>query len=462
MAIYHFSAKIIKRTDGRSAVAAAAYRAGEKLIDERQGLAFEYARKERVEHTAILAPESAPAFVCDRARLWNSIEQAEKRKDAQTAREVEVALPAELNFQQRRELVERFIQCEFIERGMVADYSMHNDRGGANPHCHILLSMRELCADGWGKKVREWNSKPMLEGWRAAWANHVNGALERGGYSVRVDHRTLIDQGIEREPQLHHGNKPVRIAQNEAVKAHAVALIDLAAVRFQIAAERARLAARSPSVIRNEACREHVTAMAAVVDMRDQVADMDRRIERLVGKRTTQTARQIAAKNEKLVVAQQRCAQRRAAADAAQATLRDWQHAHPMLALLPLLPGVGLQKTANKAQADAEASEAVVRHLQMQIFAPAYLKILGAKIRACNTDIEKQLRRLSLQREQLGHALAAAVQRADRAQRAWEPYKVETRAEWLRAIDNWPRSIDQPSALPQQLKQPQPLDDGPR
>lgn len=206
MAIYHLSAKPISRTAGRSATGAAAYRAGEIISDERTGLVFDYGKKHGVDHREILAPAHAPAWTHDRAKLWNAVEHAEKRKDSQLAREVEVALPTELTLEQQRELVRSFASSQFVEAGMVADIAIHHAKG-SNPHAHILLTMRDIGPDGFGPKNRSWNDKALLQNWREAWEVQTNQALKRAGYRIRIDHRTLAEQGIERVPQIHIGPK---------------------------------------------------------------------------------------------------------------------------------------------------------------------------------------------------------------------------------------------------------------
>ena len=130
MAIYHMHAEVISRARGGSAVAAAAYRSGEKLVDERTGEAHDYSRRDGVDGAEIVAPEGAPEWARDRERLWNEAEAAEKRKDSQVAREVRVALPRELDPEQRHGLVREFAKAEFAERGMVADVSYHDGNSG--------------------------------------------------------------------------------------------------------------------------------------------------------------------------------------------------------------------------------------------------------------------------------------------------------------------------------------------
>jgi Ti-type conjugative transfer relaxase TraA len=199
MAIYHLSAKIISRAKGQSVVAAAAYRASESLQDERYGLTHDYSRKEGVEHSQILLPEGAPEWMADRQQLWNQVEATEKRKDAQLARELEIGLPVELSHGETVELMRDFVRTHFVAKGMVADFSVHEDDPN-NPHAHVLLTMREVTAEGFGSKVRSWNAKADLLKWREAWAETANEHLARAGHAIRIDHRTLEAQGLELEP----------------------------------------------------------------------------------------------------------------------------------------------------------------------------------------------------------------------------------------------------------------------
>lgn len=207
MAIYHLSAKIVSRSTGRSAVAAAAYRSGSQLRDERTGQNHDYTRKGGVAHSEIVAPDNAPDWMRDRAALWNAVERVEKRRDAQLAREIEVALPRELAPERCIDLVRGFVRTEFVDRGMIADFAVHVGRardGGDQPHAHIMLTTRELMGEGFGPKNREWNGADKLEGWRARWAEHVNAELERGGHEARVDHRSLDAQRADAEREAVH------------------------------------------------------------------------------------------------------------------------------------------------------------------------------------------------------------------------------------------------------------------
>ena len=253
MADYRFSAKVISRGKGQSAVAAAAYRAGTRLHDERTGTTPDYSRKAGVIHAEVLTPEGTPDWMHDRAQLWNAVESAERRKDAQLAREIQLSLPHELTDAQRHELVRGFVQEQFVGRGMIADMAIHapSDKGDTrNHHAHVMLTMRELTGDGFGKKAREWNAADTLANWREQWAHHQNRELERHGHPARVDHRSFEAQGIDREPSQHLGpvahdmeakGKPSRIGdenrEREAANTNrAMAQVEAA----RLAAHRAR------------------------------------------------------------------------------------------------------------------------------------------------------------------------------------------------------------------------------
>ena len=197
---------MISRSHGRSATAASAYRVAERIEDRRTGLTFDYAARGGVDHTEILAPDHAPDWVRDRSELWNRVEESETRKNSQVAREVRVALPDELTHAQRVALVRDYAQAQFVDRGMVADIALHapgREGDERNHHAHILLTTRELDAEGsvpgggFTTKNRDWNKVEVLEGWREAWARDSNAALERAGLEDRVDHRTLVAQRDE-------------------------------------------------------------------------------------------------------------------------------------------------------------------------------------------------------------------------------------------------------------------------
>jgi ATP-dependent exoDNAse (exonuclease V) alpha subunit len=232
LAIYHHSIKIISRGKGKSAVAAAAYRAGETLTNEYDGITHDYTRKGGIVHAEILLPENAPSEYKDRATLWNAVEKAERYKTAQLAREIEIALPVELTQEQSLELVRAYVKENFVKAGMCADICIH-DKSDGNPHAHIMLTLRpidergewaaksksEYMTDKNGERIRQkngnfksrkipttdWNEQTKVEEWRAAWAQSVNVALGKNGIVERVDHRSYARQGIEQIPTVHLG-----------------------------------------------------------------------------------------------------------------------------------------------------------------------------------------------------------------------------------------------------------------
>ena len=218
MAIYHMHAAVISRAHGGSAVAAAAYRSGEKLIDERTGEAHDYSRRDGVDGAEIIAPEGAPDWVRDRDRLWNAGEAAEKRKDSQVARRSAWRCRESWIRSNGGNWCAGLCRRSLPVVGWSRDVSYHDGNSG-NPHAHILLTTRELNSDGFGAKDRSWNSKELLSGWREQWAESANRALDRAGSPERIDHRALaaqrdeaIERGytvraekLDRDPEIHLG-----------------------------------------------------------------------------------------------------------------------------------------------------------------------------------------------------------------------------------------------------------------
>lgn len=222
MALYHLTVKIIKRSDGRSAVKSAAYRRGAKLWDERHQCVANFSRKKEVVYSALSIPKDAPDWLkvidnlekkdlhCGAERLWQLVEVREKdRIDAQLAREVEFALPLELTLEQSIVLAKEFIETQFVARGMAADWSVHLDEG--NPHVHVLLTMRVLTPEGFGHKCRAWNQTDLLRQWRLRWAETANRHLLQAGFAVRVDHRSYQEQGINLVPGVHQGQAVIQM-----------------------------------------------------------------------------------------------------------------------------------------------------------------------------------------------------------------------------------------------------------
>ena len=222
----------MSRGKGKSAVAAAAYRSGEKLTNEWDGMTHDYTRKGGVVHTEIMLPLHAPPSFSDRSTLWNSVELYEKAGNAQLAREIDAALPIELSREEQIRLVREYCSSQFVSRGMCVDYAIHDTDSG-NPHCHIMLTMRPLDERGtWAAKSKKeydldengerirlpssrykthkvdltgWNDKDNTLLWRKAWADYTNDFLERNGSPERIDHRSNAERGIDELPTVHMG-----------------------------------------------------------------------------------------------------------------------------------------------------------------------------------------------------------------------------------------------------------------
>ena len=232
IAIYHCNISIVSRGKGKSAVAAAAYRSGEKMTNEWDGMTHDYTRKRGVVHTEILLPPHAPPSFSDRSTLWNSVELYEKAGNAQLAREIDAALPIELSREEQIRLVREYCSSQFVSRGMCVDFAIHDTDSG-NPHCHIMLTMRPLDERGaWAAKSKKeydldengerirlpsgrykthkvdltgWNDKGNALLWRKAWADISNAYLERAGRPERIDHRSNAERGIDELPTVHMG-----------------------------------------------------------------------------------------------------------------------------------------------------------------------------------------------------------------------------------------------------------------
>lgn len=232
MALYHFHVGQIKRSSGRSAVEAAAYRAGEKLYSEYYGLISDYTRKGGVIHSEVLLPPHAPREYADRQTLWNAVEDAERNRNAQLAYSFDIALQNELTLEENIALARQFLLDNFVSRGMIADFAVHQpdkENGIPNPHFHVMCPIRPLNPDGtWGAKQRrvyradgkfdavpttDWGKSETLEVWREAWAALCNTKFEEKGLPCRIDHRSYERQGVEQIPTVHEG---VAVHQMEA------------------------------------------------------------------------------------------------------------------------------------------------------------------------------------------------------------------------------------------------------
>lgn len=237
MALYHFHVEQIKRSEGRTAVASAAYRAGEKLHNLWDGETHDYTRKGGVILTEIFLPEHAPKRLSDRYTLWNEVEQMEKRADAQLAYSFDIALQNEFSLDENIALAREYVQEYFVSDGMIVDLAVHQpdrEEGGIqNPHFHVLVPIRSLNKDGtWGAKqhrvyrldedgnrikkesggwefdavpTTSWGRPETLDMWRKAWADMVNARFEEKGLACRIDHRSYADQGVDLIPTVHEG-----------------------------------------------------------------------------------------------------------------------------------------------------------------------------------------------------------------------------------------------------------------
>ncbi len=274
MAIYHLSVKPISRKGGRSATAAAAYRSAELVYDETTGESFDYTRRRGVEHTEIVLPTEAARrdinWARDRQQLWNEAERAENRSNSRVAREYELALPHEMTHGQRVELVHAFSQQLADRFGVAVDAAIHaphwhgDDR---NYHAHLLTTTRVIEPDGLGEKSAiEWSdgnrrkaglepAKVEIKQIRAQWEELANERLQSLGLEARIDHRSLKDQGLEREPTVHLGpavsGLERRGIESEVGKRLELEAREAAQARLERAAELGRLERESQLVQRS-------------------------------------------------------------------------------------------------------------------------------------------------------------------------------------------------------------------
>jgi len=289
LAIYHFTVAVLSRARGHRIVAAAAAQAAAKLHDGYYGIVHNHTHRPGVEFTEILAPEGASSWVFDREQLWNRVEAAERRKDAQLARAVEISLPVELDHQQRIELLRDFIRAEFVAQGMIADAGIHRTKPD-NPNAHILLTLRTASAAGFGPKVRQWNAKSNLLNWRAAWATLANLHLARAGHALRIDHRTLDEQQIDLTPARKTGlghplpdlaalpeHLEARFAEQRGIaQANGAAIIEDPAIAIRALAHQRRnfTAAQLSQFLssRTDGEAQHAAALAAVMASSELIA----------------------------------------------------------------------------------------------------------------------------------------------------------------------------------------------
>ncbi|PWC22814.1 conjugal transfer protein [Brenneria roseae subsp. roseae] len=197
MAIFHLEFKIVKRSEGMSSCRKAAYHARCKITDDRTGNTYDFSHRSDLFHHQILAPVSAPAHIIESSTaLWNEVEKVERQKDGQTARYFDVAIPTEISNEDKIKLVAEYCQKNFVDKGMIADIAFH-DLNGKNPHAHVMLTLKPITADGFGKKDRSWNDKKNVILWRESWSAIANRYLTEAGSNERIDHRSIDTQHNE-------------------------------------------------------------------------------------------------------------------------------------------------------------------------------------------------------------------------------------------------------------------------
>ncbi|MBS0849977.1 MobQ family relaxase [Citrobacter sp. JGM124] len=200
MAIFHLEFKIVKRSEGMSSCRKAAYHARCKITDDRTGNTYDFSHRSDLFHHQILAPASAPSHIIESSTaLWNEVERVERQKDGQTARYFDVAIPCELSNEDKIKLVVDYCQKNFVDEGMIADIAFH-DLDSQNPHAHVMLTLKPITAEGFGKKDRSWNDKKNVIKWRESWATFSNRYLAAAGSDARIDHRSIEiqhDEAIE-------------------------------------------------------------------------------------------------------------------------------------------------------------------------------------------------------------------------------------------------------------------------
>ncbi len=229
MAFHFVDFSLVKRSKDQNAVFTIAYDRGTKMYCERTGeYSKDYSDKSEVAHNQILIPQDAPEWVQEIAKahsldgngasefLWNKIEHSEKQRNSQVARRVMIVLPRELTLEQNKELMNEYLQENFCNLGMIADYSIHWG-DGHNPHAHVLLTMRHLTEDGFGLKNRKWNEQALCNTWREDWAVKTNKHLAKNGHDIRIDHRSYKEQGLLLRQNIHLGSTTVRAAAEGVV-----------------------------------------------------------------------------------------------------------------------------------------------------------------------------------------------------------------------------------------------------
>lgn len=211
MALMHTQFKILKRSEGKSAVYLTAYNNRLRARDERTGDLYNYQKKDDLYYSEVMLPDNAPECFRDPVTLWNHLEKFEKRKDSQLARYAIIALQKELTPEQNKKLLKKYLKKNFTSKGMIADFAIH-DAEGNNPHAHVMLTMREVNAQGFGNKVRAWNSPELCEIWRKKWAFEVNKTFQDLNIKKAITNLSTLRQ---KEELIKLANKQIEKAEFE-------------------------------------------------------------------------------------------------------------------------------------------------------------------------------------------------------------------------------------------------------
>ena len=261
MAIFYLAVQSFSRSIGRSATAAAAYRSGERICDDRTGEVHDFRRKAGVIDRTLIAPHESPNWT--RSVLWNAVEASEKRRNSMVARECLVALPHELCRVEQVELAKQYGRWLSDRHRIAVDVCVHeptDENDLSNVHAHLLLTTRQLGAGGFGAKTRELSVKTKssghIEAWRKEWGDQVNAALEHAGFSDRVDHRSNLRSGLDELPMVHEGRgraSIVKRAWNVESRAINSKLRELLAERAREVAKEAMAEAEQQADAKNAA-----------------------------------------------------------------------------------------------------------------------------------------------------------------------------------------------------------------
>lgn len=298
MAIAFVRSTVAARGNGKSATAMAAYRSGSKIKDRVTGKVHDYTKKRGVDHSVILSPVAATnqnKWLVDRQELWSNVEESEKRYDAQLSREIIIAIPVELDRDNKIELVREYVQSSFVDRGMIADINLHH-LDGDNPHAHVMLTMRKLIINeqgdvSFGNKDRSWNDKNLYKKQKLEWDKIANNYLQKFGSEQQIDSRSYADQGIDKIPQVHLGAKVCALMADDTATEHGDLYNQIVAANDQL--NQYELAVNTAEQRLSEYQQQHLVVDSSsqimyfgdddddiIVDFSDDSSDMEQQFNR--------------------------------------------------------------------------------------------------------------------------------------------------------------------------------------